>query len=164
MLSKNSRKFSTTPLGCALVPEVNRITASSSGPAGRSGSLGGNAQARRTTSPVPAVETTEPQPWRRGLGQQIVELQAVLIENELRLEPFEDIAELIAIHLDVNGANGRARGHDAEIAEQLLDGIVGEKRDAVVRSKAALAQEGGEAADRLAQSGRSLPFAHHPPI
>ena len=83
---------------------------------------------------------------RRHGGEQIVELQTVLIEHELRLEPREDIVELVAVHLDVDGADGRAIGHHAEIAEQMLDRVVGEQRDAVVASDARVAQERGDAA------------------
>ncbi len=152
MLSRYSRKFSTTPLGCALVPDVNRMTASSPGCAACAGSPG--AQRASSANSVPGSSLSERPIRNRGAdvaGQQIVELQSVLIEDELRLEPLENIVELVAVHLDVDGADGRAVGHDAEIAEQLLDRIVGKQRDPVVRPKTALPQKRGEAADRLAQ-------------
>ena len=109
-----------------------------------------------------------PDPQTRGgrRGQQIVELQAVLIKNELRLEPLENIVELVSVHLDVDGAERRAVGHDAEIAQQLLDRIVGEQRNPVVRPKAALPQKRGEAADRVAQlavaDGAPIVGCHNP--
>ena len=164
MLSKYSRKFSTTPLGCALVPEVNRMMASSSGCAACAGSPG--AQRASSANSVPGsdfVRAPDPQPRRGRCGQQIVELQAVLIQNELRLQPLENIVELVAVHLDMDGAERRAVGHDAEIAEQLLDRIVGEQRDPVVRPETALAQQRGEAADRLAQLAVADGCAHRRP-
>ena len=112
------------------------------------------------------VRAADPQPRRGRRGQQIVELQAVLIENELRLEPLENIVELVAVHLDVDGAECRAVGHHAEIAQQLLDRIVGEQRNAVVRPKPALPQKRGEAADRVAQlavaDGAPIVGCHNP--
>ena len=54
------------------------------------------------------------------------------------LSRVENIVELVAVHLDMDGADGRAVGHDAEIAEQLLDRIVGQQRDPVVRLEPAL--------------------------
>src|SRR6202030_814277 len=97
------------------------------------------------------VRAPDSQTRRNRCGQQIIELQSVLIQNELRLEPLENIVELVAVHLHVDGAERRAVGHDAEITEQLLDRIVGKERNPVVRAEAALPQQRGEAADRLAQ-------------
>ena len=43
-------------------------------------------------------------------GQEVVQPQSVLMQNELRLEPRENIVELVAVHLDMNGADGRPIG------------------------------------------------------
>ena len=154
-------------MGFALVPEVNRITASSLCRAGIRGSPGWHRDSSpNSVSGSGLAEAAEAQAWRRGLGQQIVKLQAVLIQNELRLEPLENIAELIAIHLDVDGANGGAGGHHAEIAEQMFDRIVGKKRNAVVGTEAALAQQCGEASDGFVQCAvadrAAVVGRHHP--
>ena len=84
-------------------------------------------------------------------AMQIVELQPVLIQHELRLEPREDIVELVAVHLHVDRADGRAIGHHAEIAEQMLDRIVGKERHAVVTPDPAVAQKRGDPAGYLPQ-------------
>ena len=58
--------------------------------------------------------------------------KTVLVEHQLRREPRQDVVELVAVHLDVHGADGRPVGHHAEIADEMLDRVVGEQRDAVV--------------------------------
>ena len=101
-----------------------------------------------------------------GRGKEIVERQAVLIENEPRLKPLENIAELIAVHLDVHGAHRRAGRHHAEIAQQVLDRIIGKERDPVVATESAWAQEGGETADDVAQlpvADAAVIFRRHQP-
>src|SRR5260370_19244029 len=75
------------------------------------------------------------------------------MKNEFRFEAIENTGKLITIHFDVDGADGRACRQDAEIAEQLLDGIVAKKRNPVVRSDAALRQERGETAAAFAPAG-----------
>ena len=70
------------------------------------------------------------------------------MQNERRLEPREDIVELVAVHFDMNGADGRPIAHDAEIAEQMLDGVVGKQRHSVVGPDAAAVQERGDTAGR----------------
>ena len=59
---------------------------------------------------VRPVEPSEPQARRRDGGQQVVQPQSVLMQNERRLEPGEDVVELVAVHLDVHGADGRPIG------------------------------------------------------
>ena len=90
------------------------------------------------------IPASKAQARHGGSGEKIVELEAVLIENEPRLEPLENIAELIAVHLDVHGANGRAGRHHAEITQQMFDRIIGKERDPVVAAESARAQQGGE--------------------
>ena len=51
----------------------------------------------------------------------------------------------------MDGADGRARGHDFKISQRLFDRIVGQERDPVVGPEPALAQQGGEAADVIQQ-------------
>ncbi len=77
--------------------------------------------------------------------------EPVLVQHQRRREPGEDVAELVAVHLDVHGADGRAVGHDAEIAKEMLDRVVGEQRHAVVAGDAARLQERGDAAGGLMQ-------------
>src|SRR6516164_1664904 len=67
------------------------------------------------------VIASDRKPWRTGTSQHVIQPQAVLTKNELRLEPIENAGKLIAVHVDMNRADGRARRHDAEIAEQLLN-------------------------------------------
>jgi hypothetical protein len=93
----------------------------------------------------------EPELGSRDFHLYIVKLQAVLPENQFRLKPLENIVELIAVHFHVDGADGRARGHHTEIAEQLLDRVIGEKRHTIVRTEIAIAQEGRELPDRTEQ-------------
>ncbi len=83
------------------------------------------------------------------------------MKNEFRFEAIENAGKLITIHFDMDGADGRACRQDAEIAEQLLDGIVGKKRNPVVRPNAALRQERGETAAAFAQAGVIDLRAHH---
>ena len=92
------------------------------------------------------VAVAERHSWHGNGGEQVVEPQSVLMKNQRRLEPREDIVELIAVHLDVDGADGRAIGHDAEIAEQVFDRVVGEQRHPVVGPDAAVVQQRGDAA------------------
>ena len=100
---------------------------------------------------VRPVEASEPHARRRDAGQEVVEPQSVLVQNEHRLEPREYIVELVAVHLDMNGADGRAMAHDAEIAEEMLDRVVGEQRHSVVGPDAAAVQERGDTARRFMQ-------------
>ncbi len=74
------------------------------------------------------------------------------MKNEFWFEAIENAGKLIAIHFDVDGADSPACRQDAEIAEQLLDGIVGKERNPVVRPDAALRQERGETAAAFAQT------------
>ena len=167
MLPRCSRKFSTTPLGRALVPEVNRMTASSSGPAVVCASLRSPACDRLVEG---AGRGTIPLPERQFRGgnrrEQVVELQTILKQHQLRPEPRKNVGELVAVHLHVDGADRGAVGHDADIAEEMLDRIVGKERDSVVPSEAALAQERRDArghvvqlaiADGAAVAGRNDP-------
>ena len=80
-------------------------------------------------------QASQPQPRRRHGGEQIVELEPVLVEHQLRLEAREDIVELVAVHLDMHGADGRPIGHHAEIAGEMLDRIVGQQRHPVVAAR-----------------------------
>ena len=98
--------------------------------------------------PVPA---SQPHARRRNAGEEVVQPQSVLMQNERRLEPREDIVELVAVHLDVNGADGRAIAHDAEIAQQMLDRVVGKQRHPVIGPDAAAVQERGDPAGRVAE-------------
>jgi hypothetical protein len=115
--------------------------------------LGGRAAREFAEQRVGArrVVTSDRKPRHCRRRQLLVQPQAVLIENELRLEPIENAAELIAVHFHMDGANRRARRHHAEVTEQLLDRIVRQQRDPVVRSDAAARQERGEAAGCFAQ-------------
>src|SRR4029079_11356492 len=70
---------------------------------------------------------------------------------ERGLEPREYVVELVAVHLDVNGADGRPITHDAEIAEEMLDGVVSKQRHTVVRPDAAAVQERCDTARRFVQ-------------
>ena len=97
-----------------------------------------------------SIAAAKPQPGHIRAGEQVLELQAVLIDDELRLQPRKNITELIAVHLDMHGADRRAGRQHAEIAEQLLDRVVGKQRDAVIAAEAACAQQRREAADGLA--------------
>ena len=117
------------------------------------------------------VPVAKLQPRGRHRAEEIVEPQAllkerVLTEHKLRRQPREDVVELIAVHLDMDGADGRAVGHHAEIADQVLDRIVGEQRDAVVAADAALAEQGGDPACGVAQravaDGASIVRRHDP--
>ena len=105
------------------------------------------------------VEASEPHPWRGDARKQFIEPEPILMQHQRRLEPGEDIAELIAVHLDMDGANGRPISHHAEIADQVLDRVGGKQRHPVVGAEAATAQKGGDAADRLPQ----LAIGHGPP-
>ena len=73
------------------------------------------------------------------------------MQHEGRIKPREDVVQLVAVHLDVNGADRCPIRHDAEIAEEMLDGVVGEQRHAVVGPDAAVAEERGDAACDLPQ-------------
>src|SRR5215469_7213121 len=84
-----------------------------------------------------SVVPSDGEPRRGGRGQRVVEPQVLLMQNEFRLEPIKNAAKLIAVHLDMNSADRRARRHDAEIAQQLLDRIVRKEHNPIVRSDAA---------------------------
>jgi hypothetical protein len=109
---------------------------------------------------VRPVEASEPQARRRDGRQQVVQFQSVLMQNQRRLEPREDVVELVAVHLDVHGADGGPVAHDAEITEQMLDRIVGEQRHPLVGLDAAAVQERGDAAGRCVK----LAIGHGPPV
>src|SRR5262249_12553983 len=85
--------------------------------------------------------------------QDLVQPQFILIENEFRFEAIENAGKLIAVHLDMDRADGRSCRHDAEIAKELLDGIVGKKRDPIVRPDAAAGEKLREGPGYGAQSG-----------
>src|SRR5262245_51696319 len=73
------------------------------------------------------------------------------MEYELWTQPCEDIVELIAIHLDMDGADRCAVSHDAEIADEMLDRVVGKQRDPIVTADAALSEEGRDTAREVVQ-------------
>src|SRR5581483_7489261 len=115
------------------------------------------AEQRAALGNAPAAER---QARRRRGRQQIVEAQPGLIDDQPRLEALENIAKLVAVHLDVHGADRGAGRHHAEIADEVLDRVVGQERHPVVAADAAGAQERGQAADRVAQ----LAVAHRAAI
>src|SRR5262245_4503651 len=82
------------------------------------------------------------------------------MQNELRLETVKNIGKLGAVHLNMNGADGRTVGERTEIDDKMLDGIVGEERHPVVRSDAAAVQDRGDASGQLAQ----LPISDYAPV
>jgi hypothetical protein len=63
-----------------------------------------------------------------------------------------NVAELVAVHFHMDGADRRARRHNTEIAQQLLDRIVRKQRDPIVRSDAAALKPGGKTANKVAQA------------
>jgi len=77
-------------------------------------------------SQVRAVPAAEPQARHSGIFDKVIEPEAVLVKDEARLQPFENITELVAVHLDMDGADGRAGCHYAQIADEMFDRIVGE--------------------------------------
>ena len=68
-----------------------------------------------------------------------------------RFEPRKNIAELIAVHLHMHGADRCAVSHHAEIGQDMLNEVSGEQRDAVVAANTAIPQEGGNPPRHLAQ-------------
>ena len=136
------------------MPEVKRITASSSGVALAYVARGACTLARDFSEkrvrfgPAPFAE---PQPRRVGGAQKIVEAQAVLVQDKLRLEPRKDVVELVPVHLDVDGADGGAVREGAQVAQQVLDRVVGEERDPIIRANAALMHDRGKAVADLTQ-------------
>ena len=97
------------------------------------------------------VPLAQRQPRHRNGGEQIVELQAILVQHQLRIEAREDVVKLITVHFDVNSADRRTVAHHTEIAEQVLDRVVGKQRGPVVASDVAVAQEGGDAGRHILQ-------------
>ena len=88
------------------------------------------------------VPTPEPHGWRwKRASDKVVESEPVLMEYEIWPEPREDVVELIAVHLDMDRADRRAVADHAEIAEEMLDRIVGKQRHSVVASEPAVAQQ-----------------------
>ena len=83
--------------------------------------------------------------------QDMVEMQTCFEHNEARIDCCKNVFEMIPIHFDVNGANGRAIRHHPEITGQMLDGVVCEKRHPIIGRKAPLAQVRGDAAGQLAE-------------
>ena len=51
----------------------------------------------------------------------------VVVDREPRLELRDDAVEMAAVHLDMDGADGRPIGHHADIAGDVLDRIAGER-------------------------------------
>ena len=155
-LDRSSRKLSTTPFGRALVPEVNRITALSSAPASACG-VARLAAIHRGEKAVaaPVVPGAERQA-RRGHGlEHVVEAKPLLAQHQARLERRQDVVELVAVHLDMDGADRRAIGEHAEIGRQMLDRIVGEQRDAIVGADALVAQIASRSGRSRRATGRS---------
>src|SRR5947209_17822857 len=66
----------------------------------------------------------------------------------------------MAVHLDMDGADSRAIGHHAEVANEMLDRVVGKERHARVGSDAAPMQDGADATRELLE----LTVAHRPPV
>src|SRR6185437_775582 len=102
--------------------------------------------------PVPAAK---PQARYLGAFDKIVEPEAVLVKDEAWPQPVENIAELVAVHLDVDGADGGARRHHAQIADEMFDRVIGEQRDPIVGLEAALLQKRRELCRAVAQAQRS---------
>ena len=94
------------------------------------------------------VPVAEPERGPGQGGEQVIKVEPVLMEHKLRLQTREDVVELIAVHLDMYGADRRAIGHDAEISQEVLDRVVRQERDAVVATDPAISQDRCDAAGR----------------
>src|SRR4051794_35499233 len=88
---------------------------------------------------------SKPEALDRDGSQEIIEVEAILMQDKLRLEACKDIVELVPVHLNMNRADRRPIGHHAEVAEEMLDGVVGEQGHAVVRAEVARLENTGDA-------------------
>src|ERR1019366_8740163 len=87
------------------------------------------------------VERPQRQTRRRCLCQYVIEPQSGIEHGEPRIQRRQNLREVAAVHLDMDGADGATISHHAEIADQVLDRVAGEQGDAVVAADAALGQK-----------------------
>ena len=65
-------------------------------------------------------------------GREVFEPEPSLANDQRGREGRQDVAEMARIHLDMDGADGRAGRHRAEIDRELLERVAGEQDDPVV--------------------------------
>ena len=81
----------------------------------------------------------------------MLEVQSFFEHDQARIDRRKNSLEMMTIHLDVDGANGRPIRHHPEIARQMLDRIFGEERHAIIGDKAMGAQIAGDLTRQLAK-------------
>src|SRR5215831_8164026 len=64
--------------------------------------------------------------------RDIIKRPVIVIKRKPRLELRHDAAEVAAVHLHMDGADGGAIRHDADIAGDMLDRVGGKERDAII--------------------------------
>jgi len=106
---------------------------------------------RKEAVAAPVVPRAE-RPARRRYGlDDVVEPEPVLAQHHAWLQHGKDAVELVSVHLDMDGADGGAVGQHAKVGRQMLDRIVGEQRDPVVRADALVPQMRRDPAGQRAQ-------------
>ena len=78
-------------------------------------------------------------------------LLAVFEQSQLGVQRIQDLFEIDRIHLDMDGADGRAIGHHAYINAEMLDRVVRQHGDAVVGADAACFEELCDAVGDIAE-------------
>ena len=68
-----------------------------------------------------AVPGSERKTRRRCHAQDRLEVQSLFEDDEPGVERRKNTLEVMAVHLHVDGADGCAIGHDAEVTRQMLD-------------------------------------------
>ena len=94
-----------------------------------------NAAGSRRIAATDGESTAPPTAGRRD---------AFVMDDEARPQLREDARKMRPVHLDMDGADRRAIGHDAEIADDMLDRVVRGEHDPVAGRDPLPAQEGGD--------------------